>query len=370
MSSVLISTPTTEWGQSLRNIFSQLNFSCEIVTNGKDCQLKAYQMKCGVVVLDLETKLHSALEVLKYLKNSLPSAKVIVTIDSEERLKELGLTVPFLKKCGAFTVLIKPFEDQAILDLLDTGFYSNVSEANAKAIYQNIKDLAVLNLSEASLEHKLALIEDTCIKFGFQIYNYDFTESVVSMAKNISEAITSTIEPIEDFAGILKKMNLNRNQPYHHLFMVTLLSAITCKKLEWNSTRTMETVVLASLLHNIGQSDCPNSDADIPKEDYSTHPTGGMVKLSKFDVPEPVKQVVYQHHERINGKGFPNGLSGQKIYPLAKILSLTEEFAYCVVEKDINLLDGVRHLLSNREMLEGFDPLVVKAFVKSFIKAA
>ncbi len=80
------------------------------------------------------------------------------------------------------------------------------------------------------------------------------------------------------------------------------------------------TRALAGLLHDIGQVDClPGPGGDIrSSEDYPEHPLYGETILRSIPgLPGVVSTVAAQHHERWNGQGFPAGLGGDEIHPLA-----------------------------------------------------
>jgi HD-GYP domain-containing protein (c-di-GMP phosphodiesterase class II) len=54
------------------------------------------------------------------------------------------------------------------------------------------------------------------------------------------------------------------------------------------------------------------------------HPTIGYEILKTIDLPWPVAQIVYQHHERMNGTGYPLGISKEDIILEARILAVAD----------------------------------------------
>ncbi len=109
------------------------------------------------------------------------------------------------------------------------------------------------------------------------------------------------------------------------------------------------------------------SESDLAK--YREHCRLGADMLGAVsDINQQVIQIVFQHHERINGSGYPNGLNGLRIYPLAKVVALADDFADLLVQKNISPLEGIKLFLQDRERLIAFDPAIIKALVNSFIK--
>jgi len=54
------------------------------------------------------------------------------------------------------------------------------------------------------------------------------------------------------------------------------------------------------------------------------HPKTGYDILKDIPFTWPIAQAVYQHHERLDGSGYPNGLSGDAIIPEARILAVAD----------------------------------------------
>jgi putative nucleotidyltransferase with HDIG domain len=90
-------------------------------------------------------------------------------------------------------------------------------------------------------------------------------------------------------------------------------------------------VFLASLLHDLGKFYIPaqilNKPGRLTEIEYSlikTHPSLGHQILKKIDFPWPIADIVLQHHEKVNGSGYPYGLKGDDIMIEAKILCVAD----------------------------------------------
>jgi HD-GYP domain-containing protein (c-di-GMP phosphodiesterase class II) len=92
-----------------------------------------------------------------------------------------------------------------------------------------------------------------------------------------------------------------------------------------------EALYLAGLVHDIGKvaipieilskpTDITNLEMDIIK----THPQVGYDILKNIDFPWPIAQMVLQHHERLDGSGYPKGLKGKDIMLEARILGVAD----------------------------------------------
>jgi PAS domain S-box-containing protein/putative nucleotidyltransferase with HDIG domain len=88
---------------------------------------------------------------------------------------------------------------------------------------------------------------------------------------------------------------------------------------------------LAGLIHDIGKITVPieilNKPGRISENEFNiikTHPQAGYNLLREIEFPWPVAQIVLQHHERLDGSGYPQGLKDGKIMLEAKILGVAD----------------------------------------------
>lgn len=102
--------------------------------------------------------------------------------------------------------------------------------------------------------------------------------------------------------------------------------------------------------------------------DYCSHPFISRDIIKKAaGIPPQVDTIVEQHHEYNDGTGFPKGISGIKIYPLAKAVSLATYFVEFLMKEQCKPIDGIKALGSRKEFLEKHDVVFVKALIKTFI---
>lgn len=97
------------------------------------------------------------------------------------------------------------------------------------------------------------------------------------------------------------------------------------------SSEEQELVHTAGLLHDIGKFIFPDSilfaDRRLTEEDWEVvrrHPAQGARVVGKVDGYGPVAEIIAAHHERPDGKGYPNGLTDQDIPRLSKMISIAD----------------------------------------------
>lgn len=88
---------------------------------------------------------------------------------------------------------------------------------------------------------------------------------------------------------------------------------------------------IAALIHDIGKIHIPSDILNKPGklrdmewELIKVHAKGSYDILSNIEFPWPIAQIAFQHHERVDGSGYPNGLVGDQILMEAKILAVAD----------------------------------------------
>lgn len=127
------------------------------------------------------------------------------------------------------------------------------------------------------------------------------------------------------------------------------------------------------MVHDIGKMALPDEilgkhgvlndeEFDIVK----THPTVAYEILKKMEFPWPVAQTVLQHHERVNGSGYPNQLVGDDIILEARILCVADVIESMMSRRPYRTAPGLEKALEEIELNSGilYDPVVTEACFK------
>lgn len=88
---------------------------------------------------------------------------------------------------------------------------------------------------------------------------------------------------------------------------------------------------MAGIIHDIGKISIPSEILNSPKKltnlEFSmikTHAQSGYDIVKDIEFPWPIARIILEHHERINGSGYPNGLTGDNLLPESRILSIAD----------------------------------------------
>ena len=134
-------------------------------------------------------------------------------------------------------------------------------------------------------------------------------------------------QTIEALAGTVELRD-----PYTagHQRRVSRLACAIARELRMPETQ-IDGLRLASAVHDIGKVlvpaeilSKPGKLTDIEYQMVQQHAEAGYNLLKGVEFPWPVAQTVLQHHERLNGSGYPRGLGGEAILAEAKVLAVAD----------------------------------------------
>lgn len=169
---------------------------------------------------------------------------------------------------------------------------------------------------------------------------------------------------------------LNRCDPRtrEHQLRVSKLSASIASAMGL-PTEQVDNIRTIGLIHDIGKICLPpelatNTDELSPSELFIVrrHPQVGFDILDGLGFPEVVQKSVLQHHEHIDGSGYPDGLVGGQILIEAKIVSVADVVDAMTsnrpYNRSLNLVDAISEVTNNQGRY--FDPVVVSAYLNIY----
>ena len=135
----------------------------------------------------------------------------------------------------------------------------------------------------------------------------------------------------------------------------------------------LETLRISSLLHDVGKIAIDDSilkkPAALTDEEFEimkTHPQKGYKIMSQIPAMKEFLPGMYMHHEMVNGKGYPQGLTNEQIPLQAKIVSVADTFDAMTIDrpyqKGMLLDDALERICSF--VGTRYDPLVVEALIR------
>lgn len=143
------------------------------------------------------------------------------------------------------------------------------------------------------------------------------------------------------------------------------------------SVKLIDGIRIAGSIHDIGKISIPaeilskpSRLTDIEFDLIKTHTQIGYDILKDIEFPWPVADIVLQHHERINGTGYPNGLKGDDMIIEVKIMAVADVVEAMASHRPYRPARGIKFALNEISENKGilYDPDVASACIRVFKK--
>ena len=290
-----------------------------------------------------------------------------------------------VKLLEANKALLKMLEASSKEDLIN-----NLGKIFSKDLFNYYKE-AIIAYSKGKKEFSGETIFNTLKGNKVNVYmrmnivpgSGDTLKKVLSTAIDITRQKKSDEELKESRNKLEKTLNGTINalasmaesrDPYTagHQKRVTRLAVAIAQDMGQDE-KTIEAVRTAALLHDIGKINVPSSIltkpgkiSDIEFDMAKIHPQVGYEILKKIDFPWPIADIILQHHEKLDGSGYPEGLKEKDIKVEAKILAVADVVEAMSSNRpyrpSLGLNEAVKEITGGKGRI--YDPITVDTCLK------
>ena len=161
-----------------------------------------------------------------------------------------------------------------------------------------------------------------------------------------------------------------------HSERVARASVMIARRLAMNEDR-VNAIEYAGTLHDVGKLGVPTAVlqkagklTDDEFDAIKTHPVRGHEIVREIEFLDEALEGIYHHHERIDGRGYPTGLSGAEIPEFARIIAVADAFDSMTSTRSYRGARPVDEAVEELERCKGtqFDPVMVDAMVGAVIE--
>lgn len=209
--------------------------------------------------------------------------------------------------------------------------------------------------------HAIGMVRDVTERHNMEIMQARHAEQLAQSLHNTVLALVKTLE---------------KRDPYTagHQQRVAELSSAIGREMGL-SDHQIKGIHLGALIHDIGKIYIPfeilNRPGKLTAEEFmliKTHPTVGHEIIAETDFPWPIADMIMQHHERMDGTGYPAGLRGNDIILEARIISVADVVEAMGVHRPYRPSLGIEKALAEVTRTRGtsLDPTVVDACLALF----
>ncbi len=224
---------------------------------------------------------------------------------------------------------------------------------------------------------KLSFLKHTGEIVVANLYVTEVDEEIFYSANSVLQSTVNLLTEQEDVFSLMDALNSHQSTLYVHSLGVTLYSLLIAKALGWKSQSNQFKLALAALFHDVGLKEI---DPEIVKlerskmtheqvKEFETHSDRSLKILKTIGTfPAEVLQIAHQHHEECSGGGYPQKLRRTGIHPMAKLISVADEFCSLALVNDRR--DKLTPKAALTEMVsvspDRFDPEMMIALLKVF----
>lgn len=177
-------------------------------------------------------------------------------------------------------------------------------------------------------------------------------EEAGNVADHVVRDIASFSGPFDELFGLLA----HDDSTYTHCVNVSVYSVMLARRLAIRRPEDLRDVALGGLLHDIGKRHIqkrilnkPGSLSDKERETIKQHPLLGFRELARHkELSWSALMMIYQHHERPDGSGYPVGIGGEEINLFAELCSVADIFHALTslrpYRRPLSLADACTHL--------------------------
>ncbi|MDQ0155297.1 HD-GYP domain-containing protein [Robertmurraya andreesenii] len=262
-------------------------------------------------------------------------------------------------------------KEELLMRLLEIGIpYIYVKDGKTDDIcYKEVVPRALKTKAIKSIEGTFQQIDlDSTIPSAIVI------EKATKKFTALVRELHSQIKNNEDLLSLLSDVYTYDNYIFTHSFNVTLYSLAIGMELGL-SEKELETLGLGAVLHDVGKMKIPTEilfkPGKLTEEEFGEikkHPQDGFDILRNVQTLSLiVAHCAYQHHERLNGSGYPRKLKGNEIHYFAKIIAVADVFDAVTSDR---IYRGAMLPHNGLEILfAGAGPLFEREIVQAFRRA-
>jgi len=236
----------------------------------------------------------------------------------------------------------------------------------------------VLEKTRVEDRSKVVLHKDVIKRVGEGIqYLFDNTASsgFTEATHNIANELVKAISDNNAVAVDVNLIKVSDEYTFKHSVDVATIAMVIGQNYGLTKEELRE-LGTAGLLHDLGKSQIPNSVLNKPgkltDDEFALMKQhslfGYKILVEKNEFPESIKRGVLQHHEKINQKGYPQGVGEQQIHKYAKIIAVADVYDALVTERPYKAAfskrDAVEMIMA---MTQELDFQAIQCFLNSVI---
>jgi putative nucleotidyltransferase with HDIG domain len=274
--------------KSLARLLKKAHYHVEAYADPREAESAVSQQYFDVMITDYSMPYLTGIELIRRFKTHHANSEAILVTG----LTEFGLAVSAVNEGNVYKFITKPFEANRLINYVEDAY----QQVEKNSIYRHFKD------------------------WSFEILGSDKDDDVVvALQKNAID-------------GLMNLMKAKDEDLYEHSQRIGKLCLLFANEIGY-PVNDVDNLYHAALLHDIGKLAIKDQILDkkskldaMEFDEIKRHPEVGAALVKKLGVNRAIQDYIRQHHERIDGKGYPQGISGDDIAQAAKIIAVVDAY--------------------------------------------
>lgn len=306
---------------------SEEGYVCDTCAGAVDALELLAEREYALVLSDIRMPEITGIELLETIKHHFPKVAVLMVTGMGDRQTAIQTL-----QAGAFGYIVKPFDQNEIL----------------------------INVASALERRRLVLQSED--------YQHRLEEEVQERTAEIRQRE-------EELAyRLVAASEWRDNETGAHIRRIGLYSATLAEEMGWSKT-DVDDIRVAASMHDIGKIGVPDAillkPGKLTTEEFEIikqHTQIGAAMLENSGIPllQTAREIAMRHHERFDGKGYPDGMAGEDIPLPARIVAVVDVYDALVHERVYKKAIPEDEAIQIMQAENGahFDPVVFDAFLR------
>jgi len=346
---------------AFRRILADEDYDVQTVNNGFDGlqKLRTAEKPYSLIISDQRMPGMSGVQFFTQAKDISPdSVRILLTgyADSDSIIEAIN-------KGGVHLYFTKPWREEEVL------LHIRQSISKVDILRENKKLVEIIQGKNKELLELNKSLEEKAL---------EKTNDLLVQTEKLKESYRKSQIILEGIVRTLSKIVETRD-PYTsgHEDQVAKISCKIAKEMNLLDDQ-ISLIHIAATLHDIGKISVPSEIltkpsalTDLEREIIKNHCKVANDILINIEFPYPVAEIIYQHHERMDGSGYPRGLRGEEIALEARIIGVADVVdamaSYRPYRPALGVDAAIREIIKFKG--EKYDPQVVEACLRVYNKS-
>lgn len=343
---------------AFKRILADEDYEVHTASNGLEGlnKLHTAQRPYSLIISDQRMPMMSGVQFFTQAKDIFPDAiRILLT-----GYADTGAVIDAINKGRVHFYFTKPWHEEELLLHIKQSFSKVEILQENKRLIELIK-----NKNDELLKLTKTLEKKT----------KDKTNDLLAQTEKLKESYKKSQIILDGIVKTLSKI-IETRDPYTsgHEDQVAKIACKIAKEMKLTEEQ-IAAIHVAATLHDIGKISVPSEIltkpgrlSDLEREIIKTHCKVANDILINIEFPYPVAEIIFQHHERMDGSGYPRGLKGDKIVIEARIIGAADVMDAMASYRPYRPALGVDAAIEEIVKFRGitYDPAVVDACLKIY----